>query len=74
MSVNGTGTDRKNNKPAQDSTSWSVKDSTGKVMEGRGGKSKSSKKETLSGLRADEAFAAVRNFRRQGIFAGAVRS
>ena len=72
--MNGSGTDRKNQKPIQDSTSWSVKDSTGKVMEGQGGKSKSSKKETLSGLRADEAFAAVRNFRRQGIFAGAVRS
>lgn len=72
MSVNGTGTDRKNNKPAQDPTSWSVKDATGKVLEAQNKKTR--KFETLSGLRADEAFAAVRNFRRQGIFAGAVRS
>ncbi|URP22091.1 hypothetical protein SEA_BIG4_333 [Microbacterium phage Big4] len=72
MSVNGSGKDRRTNKPAQDSTSWSVKDATGTVLEAQNKKTR--KMETLSGLRADEAFAAVRNFRRQGIFAGAVRS
>lgn len=70
--MNGSGKDRRTQKPTQDSTSWSVKDSTGKVMEAQN--SKTRKFETLSGLRADEAFAAVRNFRRQGIFAGAVRT
>ncbi len=72
MSVDGSGTDRRTEKPAQDSTQWSVKDATGKVLEAQNKKTR--KFETLSGLRADEAFAAVRNFRRQGIFEGAVRS
>lgn len=72
MSVNGSGKDRRTQKPAPDSTSWSVKDSTGKVMEAENKKTR--KVETLSGIRADEAFAAVRNFRRQGLFGGAVRT
>lgn len=70
--MNGSGKDRRTNKPLSDSTSWSVKDSTGKVIlytDGRRGGV-----QALSGLRADEAFAAVRNLRRQGIFGGAVRS
>lgn len=71
MSVNGSGTDKRTNKPAQDSTSWSVKDATGKPLEDQ---RRNGKPQPLTGLRADEAFAAVRNFRRQGIFAGAVRS
>ena len=59
MSVNGSGTDKRTNKPAQDSTSWSVKDATGKVLEAQNKKTR--KWESLSGLRADEALAAVRN-------------
>ena len=33
MSVNGTGKDRRTSKPLNDSTSWSVKDATGSVIE-----------------------------------------
>lgn len=72
MSVNGSGTDRRTQKPAPDSTSWSVKDTTGKVIVVQNKKTR--KDEPLSGLRADEAFAAVRNLRRQGLFGGAVRT
>ncbi|QIG57746.1 hypothetical protein SEA_PAULODIABOLI_363 [Microbacterium phage PauloDiaboli] len=72
MSVNGSGLDSRG-KPLPDSTTWSVKGTAGVLMseEKRG---KSNKPQPLTGLRADEAFAAVRNFRRQGIFAAAVRS
>lgn len=71
MSVNGSGLDSRG-KPS-DSTSWSVKGTQGVLLseEKRG---KSNKPQPLTGLRADEAFAAVRNFRRQEIFASAVRT
>lgn len=73
--MNGSGQDRRTNKPVSDSTSWSVKDATGKVLEAEVS-SRGSKREfkTLAGMNASEAFAAVRNFRAQGIFAAAVRS
>ena len=75
MSVNGSGKDRRTNKPLPDSTNWSVKDSSGKVLEAEvSGRGKKREFKTLSGLSAEEAFAAVRNFRRQEIFAAAVRS
>lgn len=74
MSVNGTGKDR-NGKPLSDSTSWSVKDASGKVLEAEvSSRSKKREVKSLSGLNASEAFAAVRNFRTQGIFAAAVRT
>lgn len=75
MSVNGSGKDRRTNKPIADSTSWSVKDASGKVLEAEvSSRSKKREVKSLSGLNAAEAFAAVRNFHRQGIFAAAVRS
>lgn len=75
MSVNGTGKDR-NGKPLTDSTSWSVKDASGKVLEAEVSNRTTKKREvkTLSGLNATEAFAAVRGFRTKGVFAAAVRS
>ena len=74
MSVNGTGKDR-NGKALQDSTTWSVKNESGAVLEAEvSSRSKKREVKTLSGLNAAEAFAAVRNFRREGIFAAAVRS
>jgi len=76
MSVNGSGKDRRTNKPLNDSTTWSVKDASGQVLEAEVSSRVSKKREvkTLSGLNASEAFAAVRNFRTQGIFAAAVRT
>lgn len=75
MSVNGSGKDRRTNKPLPDSTNWSVKDATGSVLEAEVS-TRSRKKEykLLAGLSAEEAFAAVRHFRSQGIFSAAVRS
>lgn len=74
MSVNGTGKDR-NGKPQTDSTTWSVKDASGAVLEAEvTSRSKKREVKSLSGLNASEAFAAVRNFRTQGIFAAAVRT
>ena len=75
MSVNGTGRDRRTSKPLTDSTTWSVKNASGAVLEAEvTSRSKKREVKTLSGLSAAEAFAAVRNFRRQEIFAAAVRS
>lgn len=75
MSVNGTGKDRRTSKPLNDSTSWSVKDATGSVIETEiASRSKKVETKPLSGLNAAEAFAAVRGLRTQGIFAAAVRS
>lgn len=74
MSVNGTGKDR-NGKPLSDSTDWSVKDASGAVLSAEvSSRSKKREFKSLSGLNASEAFAAVRGFRTQGIFAAAVRS
>lgn len=74
MSVNGSGKDR-NGKTLNDSTSWSVKDATGSVIETEvASRSKKIETKLLTGLNAAEAFAAVRGLRTQGIFAAAVRS
>ena len=76
MSVNRTGKDRKNNKTLNDSTTWSVKDASGTILEAEVTSRTSKKKEvkTLTGLSAAEAFAAVRGLRVKEIFAAAVRS
>ncbi len=72
MAVNGTGKDRRTNKALPDSTSWSVKAPDGTVLSVYDRKEK--KEKDLAGLNAADAFAAVRNFRFQGITAAAVRS
>lgn len=72
MSVNGSGKDRRTNKPLPDSTSWSVKSPDGTVLTVYDRKERKDK--DLAGLNATDAFAAVRNFRTKGIVAAAVRS
>jgi hypothetical protein len=72
MSVNGSGKDRRTSKPLSDSTSWSVKAPDGTVLTVYDRKEKKDK--DLTGLNAADAFAAVRNFRFQGITAAAVRT
>lgn len=67
MSVNGTGNDRRNNKPLTDSTSWTVKSPGGVVAIGKDDK-------PITGVSAAVAFAAVRSFRLRGETYGAVRS
>lgn len=72
MSVNGTGKDRKTGKDLTDPTTWTVKFAGGEVATIFDKKEK--KEKTLSGVSAETAFAAVRNFRLKDIFAAAVRS
>lgn len=67
MSVNGSGLDRKTNKPLNDQTTWTVKTPAGEVL-------KDSKKKDLTGVNAQTAFDAVRVFGRKGVFAVAVRT
>jgi hypothetical protein len=67
MSVNGSGIDRKTNKPANDGTNWTVKTPDGTVLLDQ-------KQKPLTGLNATDAFNYVRSFRqRRGVWAVAVR-